>query len=112
VKPEIEVDLENSTVRVTVTIAAAEDVPAALNVVVGAARMVFPDGLKRAEGPGTGKLNWPPAKGSLAERVLNAVHELKTTNSAEIADELDIDTRLAGMMLAKIRTAGHLKGLE
>ncbi len=114
------VEAGNAPERVTIELILdkVEDVGPALELVEGAARMMWPNlvlfteqepdvVIARPERKAK-DFSKPPKPGSPSARVLEAAKRLGTVDITAIADECDMTNAVAAMAVANLRRGGHL----
>ena len=132
-----EIDGASPSLRVEFTARSIEEIGAATGAIKAAARVLFPEiafagepGFEDDEAPEEQPapaprvappapavvpkerkpINYkPPTEGSLGARILDAIHELGTSDVTAIADHLDILTPHAGAGIARLRKLGLIK---
>jgi len=126
------IDLATRTARVEIALETIEDAGAALGVIIGVARALWPDIAfsfpdddepdepdKAAPAPAAAKrglrkarkkpdFSALPREGSVNWGVLHAVKTLATTDMVAIADACDLTNRAAATALYQLRSGGHI----
>lgn len=118
------IDWAAGTARLEITLERLEDGGEAVDAVKAATRALWPDAVfsgepdypdeegaaAKAETRKRKPMDFsrPPAPGSFGALVLEAARRLKTEDAIAIADDLDRQTGVTAMTLARLRRGGHL----